>query len=138
MLLRPPRSTRTDTLFPYTTLFRSKLKLGMTAYFTTLGQPDKKRFGKLRQILPTPQTVNNVILYSALFDVTNPDHDLMTSMSAQVFFVVSEAKDLPIVPLTALRQLPNGRSEARRVGTGCVSPCRIRWGPSHEQTKNTR
>src|SRR3546814_10134814 len=23
MLLRPPRSTRTDTLFPYTTLFRS-------------------------------------------------------------------------------------------------------------------
>src|SRR3546814_9935073 len=24
MLLRPPRSTRTDTLFPYTTLFRSR------------------------------------------------------------------------------------------------------------------
>src|SRR3546814_20661428 len=26
MLLRPPRSTRTDTLFPYTTLFRSGKK----------------------------------------------------------------------------------------------------------------
>src|SRR3546814_17085794 len=26
MLRRPPRSTRTDTLFPYTTLFRSSLK----------------------------------------------------------------------------------------------------------------
>src|SRR3546814_14150039 len=26
MLRRPPRSTRTDTLFPYTTLFRSKVK----------------------------------------------------------------------------------------------------------------
>src|SRR3546814_19584926 len=25
MILRPPRSTRTDTLFPYTTLFRSVL-----------------------------------------------------------------------------------------------------------------
>src|SRR3546814_13517510 len=25
MLLRPPRSTRTDTLFPYTTLFRSAI-----------------------------------------------------------------------------------------------------------------
>src|SRR3546814_15037920 len=25
MILRPPRSTRTDTLFPYTTLFRSQL-----------------------------------------------------------------------------------------------------------------
>src|SRR3546814_5601411 len=27
MLRRPPRSTRTDTLFPYTTLFRSRLTL---------------------------------------------------------------------------------------------------------------
>src|SRR3546814_2299479 len=27
MLRRPPRSTRTDTLFPYTTLFRSRLSL---------------------------------------------------------------------------------------------------------------
>src|SRR3546814_20216849 len=26
MIRRPPRSTRTDTLFPYTTLFRSKTK----------------------------------------------------------------------------------------------------------------
>src|SRR3546814_12980279 len=28
MIRRPPRSTRTDTLFPYTTLFRSRLKDG--------------------------------------------------------------------------------------------------------------
>src|SRR3546814_5947265 len=27
MIRRPPRSTRTDTLFPYTTLFRSCIKL---------------------------------------------------------------------------------------------------------------
>src|SRR3546814_20654520 len=27
MIRRPPRSTRTDTLFPYTTLFRSKVVL---------------------------------------------------------------------------------------------------------------
>src|SRR3546814_18624954 len=26
MILRPPRSTRTDTLFPYTTLFRSHVR----------------------------------------------------------------------------------------------------------------
>src|SRR3546814_11164699 len=31
MIRRPPRSTRTDTLFPYTTLFRS------TAYLTVWG-----------------------------------------------------------------------------------------------------
>src|SRR3546814_16042113 len=29
MIRRPPRSTRTDTLFPYTTLFRSDLFLQM-------------------------------------------------------------------------------------------------------------
>src|SRR3546814_2299970 len=28
MIRRPPRSTRTDTLFPYTTLFRSELTAG--------------------------------------------------------------------------------------------------------------
>src|SRR3546814_2783263 len=28
MIRRPPRSTRTDTLFPYTTLFRSGIKVG--------------------------------------------------------------------------------------------------------------
>src|SRR3546814_2232879 len=31
MILRPPRSTRTDTLFPYTTLFRSGVCLGHQA-----------------------------------------------------------------------------------------------------------
>src|SRR3546814_20853466 len=30
MIRRPPRSTRTDTLFPYTTLFRSLTPLGVT------------------------------------------------------------------------------------------------------------
>src|SRR3546814_6549208 len=29
MIRRPPRSTRTDTLFPYTTLFRSLIEGGM-------------------------------------------------------------------------------------------------------------
>src|SRR3546814_18240478 len=30
MIRRPPRSTRTDTLFPYTTLFRSTRSIGQT------------------------------------------------------------------------------------------------------------
>src|SRR3546814_20210731 len=29
MIRRPPRSTRTDTLFPYTTLFRSRAQLAL-------------------------------------------------------------------------------------------------------------
>src|SRR3546814_15507309 len=34
MIRRPPRSTRTDTLFPYTTLFRSiqQLSIGLDAF----------------------------------------------------------------------------------------------------------
>src|SRR3546814_9781154 len=34
MLRRPPRSTRTDTLFPYTTLFRSMLKFATRSLLT--------------------------------------------------------------------------------------------------------
>src|SRR3546814_9546946 len=33
MIRRPPRSTRTDTLFPYTTLFRSPLELHFIAAY---------------------------------------------------------------------------------------------------------
>ena len=44
---------------------------GMPVYFTTLGDPSKRWYGKLRQINPTPETVNNVVLYDALFDVDN-------------------------------------------------------------------
>src|SRR3546814_2520021 len=32
MIRRPPRSTRTDTLFPYTTLFRSPVCVAKTQY----------------------------------------------------------------------------------------------------------
>src|SRR3546814_6521260 len=39
MILRPPRSTRTDTLFPYTTLFRS---IGEDALEVSL-QPAQRR-----------------------------------------------------------------------------------------------
>lgn len=97
-----------------------KLNLGMTAYFTTLGQPDKRREGKLRQILPTPEVVNNVVLYSALFDVANPDKDLLTQMSAQVFFVVSKAENLPVVPMAALRPLPPMSGQGARTVTRCA------------------
>src|SRR3546814_1891197 len=38
MIRRPPRSTRTDTLFPYTTLFRSFLRLAGNAAFEQLGK----------------------------------------------------------------------------------------------------
>lgn len=89
-----------------------KLRIGMTAYFTTLGRTERRWYGMLRQVLPTPDVVNNVVLYNALFDVPNPDHDLLPQMSAQVFFVLAEAKDVPVVPVAALRRAP-GRGPAR-------------------------
>ena len=60
----------------------------------------------LRQVLPTPDVVNNVVLYNALFDVPNPDHELLPQMSAQVFFVLADAKQVGLQenaqPITAI------------------------------------
>src|SRR3546814_13820717 len=43
MIRRPPRSTRTDTLFPYTTLFRSVDLLGLQAVSTFVVERDVER-----------------------------------------------------------------------------------------------
>jgi macrolide-specific efflux system membrane fusion protein len=91
----------------------SKLRLGMDAYFTTLGQPDRRWFGTLRQVLPTPEILNNVVLYNALFDVPNPTGELMTQMSAQVFFIAAAAKNVPVVPMAALRPARRDEGAAR-------------------------
>jgi macrolide-specific efflux system membrane fusion protein len=93
----------------------SKLKTGMPVYFTTLGMPDRKWRSSVRQILPTPETVNDVILYNALIDVANTDRALMTSMTAQVFFVLGSAENVPIVPVAALRPSKSGEEGAYRV-----------------------
>src|SRR3546814_16474246 len=37
MIRRPPRSTRTDTLFPYTTLFRSRLMACLSDWLVDRG-----------------------------------------------------------------------------------------------------
>lgn len=79
-----------------------RLKPGMPVYFTLLGQPEKRFTGTLRQIKPTPATENNVVLYYALFDVPNPTGELMINMSAQVYFVLGEARDVLLVPTSAL------------------------------------
>src|SRR3546814_4231311 len=50
MIRRPPRSTRTDTLFPYTTLFRSRWLGGMLTNWKTISQ-SIKRFKALEEQL---------------------------------------------------------------------------------------
>src|SRR3546814_3667434 len=58
MIRRPPRSTRTDTLFPYTTLFRSNLASPMRQ---ANGQwrPDMRGLGVL--------TLNHQVIGNTLF-----------------------------------------------------------------------
>ncbi|MGH8465293.1 MAG: efflux RND transporter periplasmic adaptor subunit, partial [Pseudomonas sp.] len=60
------------------------LQVGMDIYFTTLSGGNRRWFGKLRQILPTPVIENNVVLYTGLFDVENADATLLPEMTAQV------------------------------------------------------
>ncbi|EKV29779.1 Macrolide-specific efflux protein MacA [Caenispirillum salinarum AK4] len=80
-----------------------KLRVGMEAWFTTLGAPERRWEGSLRQILPTPKVINDVVLYHALFDVENTDRSLLPQMTAQVFFVLDRVEDAPLVPVSALR-----------------------------------
>ena len=94
----------------------SKLKIGMPVYFTTLGRPDRRIDARLGAIEPTPELVNGAIFYDANFEVPNPDHSLLPQMTAQVFFVVAEAKSALVVPLAALSSTQ--RQSGARI-TGC-------------------
>ncbi|MGB8433196.1 MAG: efflux RND transporter periplasmic adaptor subunit, partial [Burkholderiales bacterium] len=107
----------------------SKLRVGMDVYFTTLGGEGKRFYGKLRQINPTPQIVNNVVLYDALFDVPNPAGDLMTQMTAQVFFVLASAKDAILVPVSALEPVPRAGGGRRAPGTGAARTSKVEVDP---------
>lgn len=87
-----------------------KLKADMPVYFTTLGQPDRRWESTVRQVLPTPEIENDVVLYTVLVDIANPDRDLMKDMTAQVFFLLGQAKDTIVVPVGAVSEGPNGKS----------------------------
>ena len=98
-----------------------KLRVGMDVYFTTLGGDNRRYYGKLRQIPPTPTVVNNVVLYDALFDVENPKQALMTQMTAQVFFVAAEREGRgagAAAALAAARGRRRTASAARRKRRG--------------------
>lgn len=91
------------------------LKVGMPVYFTTLGHQDRRWQSTIKQIMPTPTITNNVVLYTVLIDVDNPDGRLMTQMTAQVFFVQGQAKNLPIVSIHALKKISDGKYQLQVV-----------------------
>ncbi|GGC70976.1 efflux RND transporter periplasmic adaptor subunit [Marinobacter halophilus] len=101
-----------------------KIDAGMKVYFTTLGDPDKKLYGTLNYVEPTPEVTNNVVLYNALFDAENEQGRLLPNMTAQVFFIQREALNVLRVPVGAVKngqvQVVNGagQTSARGVDTG--------------------
>ena len=79
-----------------------RIGTGTAAEFTTLGALDRRWQGRVRQVLPTPEVINEVVLYNVLVDVDNRDRQLMNGMSTQVFFILGEARNALAVPRAAL------------------------------------
>ncbi|MEG0243287.1 MAG: efflux RND transporter periplasmic adaptor subunit [Pseudomonas sp.] len=132
-----------------------KVKPGMTAYFTTLAGGKRRWTSTVRQILPIPPkpldqssqgggsptsatngtTGSQVVQYTVLLDVDNPDGALMAEMTTQVFFVAGQASQVLTVPLAALddsdglrlaRVLNSkGEVEQRQVQTGLSDRLRV-------------
>jgi macrolide-specific efflux system membrane fusion protein len=84
----------------------TRLRPGMAASFTTPGYPGKHWSGKLRQVIPIPVDgtgeQGRQAFYTVLFEVGNQDHELMSGMSAQVQFVVAQARDVLLLPASGL------------------------------------
>jgi len=84
----------------------TRLRSGMAASFTTPGYPGKHWSGKLRQVIPIPADgtgeQGKEAFYIVLFEVKNPDHELMSGMSAQVQFAVAQARDALLLPANGL------------------------------------
>ncbi|TQK03091.1 macrolide-specific efflux system membrane fusion protein [Herbaspirillum sp. SJZ107] len=84
----------------------TRLRPGMDASFTTPGYPGKHWSGKLRQVIPIPADgtgdQGKQAFYIVLFEVKNPNHALMSGMSAQVQFVVAQARDALLLPAKVL------------------------------------
>ncbi|MGC3820369.1 MULTISPECIES: MacA family efflux pump subunit [unclassified Acinetobacter] len=101
-----------------------KVEEGQTVYFTTLGNSDKKHYAKLRQVEPAPNSINTesnnsstsssstAVYYNALFDVPNEDGKLRIDMTAQVYIVLAEAKNVLTVPAAALQS--SNRPQGKR------------------------
>src|SRR3546814_17518727 len=117
MIRRPPISTRTDTLFPYTTLFRSHQasSLTMRDSGTSLsGHWDKRALPRWATVAAgSRRSYGGCLVYH--------------SSSRQADFGHAPgARGEPGHGAGAV-----GRSEERRVGKECVSTCRSRWSPYH-------
>src|SRR3546814_16306193 len=136
MIRRPPRSTRTDTLFPYTTLFRS---LQLPALFGGRGRP-LRRAGPPRS---GPWQVGVARVAPGAADGRGvPLHDPRAVGPHRVQRILVHGDGVRRLAVddgrgrSAAASGVGHRSEERRVGKGGVSTGRSRWSLDH--IKKTR
>ncbi len=96
----------------------TRLRRGMTANFKTPGYPGRIWSGKLRQVLPVPADGSGEqgkqTFYNVLFEVDNPEQELMSGMTTQVQFIVAQARDAVQVPVALLDKCDaTGRCEVK-------------------------
>src|SRR3546814_12579504 len=124
MIRRPPRSTRTDTLFPYTTLFRSaSLRLRIARTFAS----DKFY---LKPYLDLDALYTHMPSYSESGNAMHLDVESSNEFVLGLSPMLEVGGKVSLDNGAVMRPFASGgRSEERRVGEACVSTCRFRWSP---------
>lgn len=79
---------------------------GQNVNFTVDAFPDRKFTGKVRQIRNSPTTVQNVVTYDTVIDVSNPDLKLRPGMTANASIVTAHRASVLKIPNAALRFRP--------------------------------
>jgi HlyD family secretion protein len=84
-----------------------KVKEGQKVRFTVEAYPNETFNGVVQQVRFSPETVQNVVTYTTIVNVDNPEKKLLPGMTATVSIIVGEAKDVLRVSNAALRFTPN-------------------------------
>ncbi len=82
------------------------VKVGEHVTFTVDAYPNDVFTGTVEQIRLQPSIVQNVVEYTVIIDVPNPDLKLLPGMTANLTIQIAESKDVLKVPTTALRFMP--------------------------------
>jgi HlyD family secretion protein len=83
-----------------------QIKTDQPVSFTVQAYPGRTFTGKVSQVRINSTTVNNVVNYTAVVAVANPDGKLLPGMTATVKFLIGSANDALSVPNAALRFRP--------------------------------
>lgn len=85
---------------------------GQAARFTVQAYPDDTFTGTVRQVRLQSASEENVVNYTAVVDVANPDGILLPGMTATVDFLVETATDVLYVTNASLRYKPDQETMA--------------------------